>query len=162
MALNTEPGAALADSLCTVAQADAFHAARGNTLWAPLTTPEKEQALRRATDYMAVYSSRWKGARTSSTQALDWPRYGVVVHGYDLASDVIPLPVANACAELAFRGAKGDLAPDLGAQKQSVTVGPITTTYASGARQTLKFQAVDNMLAPYLGGGANNVMLVRA
>ena len=91
MALNTEPGAALADSLCTVAQADAFHAARGNTLWAPLTTPEKEQALRRATDYMAVYSSRWKGAR-----------------------------------------------------------------------QTLKFQAVDNMLAPYLAGSAWQVRVVRA
>lgn len=150
-----------AESYCSVAAADAYHAARGNTLWAPLTTAEKEQALRRATDYMAVYASRWKGTRTNSTQALDWPRYGVVANGYDLASDVVPVPVANACAELAFRGAKGDLAPDLGAQKQSVKVGPIETTYAAGARQTTKFQAVDNMLAPYTGM-AGMVRLVRA
>ena len=162
MALNTETGGAAAESYSTVAQADAYHAARGNTLWAPLTTTEKEQALRRATDYMAVYAGRWKGIRTSLAQALDWPRYGVVANGYDLASDVVPVPVANACAELAFRGAKGDLAPDLGAQKQSVKVGPIETTYAAGTRQTTKFQAVDNMLMPYLSGGANMVRVVRA
>lgn len=161
MALIVAPAAG-AESLCSVAHADAYHAARGAAAWAALTPDAKEQALRRATDHMGAYSGRWKGVRLSSAQALDWPRAGVVVDGYELPWETIPAAIANACAVLALKASTAELAPDLGPQKQSVSVGPISTTYASGARQTLKFQAVDNMLAPYLGGGANNVMLVRA
>jgi hypothetical protein len=86
----------------------------------------------------------------------------VFANGYEVDDETVPAPIANACALLALKALTAELAPDLGPQKQSVSVGPISTTYASGARQTLKFQAVDNMLAPYLGGGSNNVMLVRA
>lgn len=161
MALIVAPAAG-AESLCSVAHADAYHAARGAAAWALLTTEAKEAALRRATDYMGAYSGRWKGVRTNSTQALDWPRAGVVANGYDVPSDTVPAPVANACAVLALKASTAELAPDLGPQKQSVTVGPISTTYATGARQTLKFQAVDNMLAPYLGSGAGMVQVVRA
>lgn len=161
MAMIVAPDAG-AESLCSVADADAYHAARGAAAWAALTPDAKEQALRRATDHMAVYAHRWKGERTSSTQTLDWPRSGVVANGYDVDYRTVPTAVANACASLALRAASADLAPDLGAQKQSVTVGPISTTYAQGARQTLKFQAVDNMLAPYFGSFGGNVMLVRA
>lgn len=161
MALIVAPAAG-AESLCSVAYADAYHAARGAAAWALLTTELKEGALRRATDYMAVYGPRWKGERTYSNQTLDWPRAGVVANGYEVDYETVPVPVANACAVLALKASRAELAPDLGAQKQSVTVGPISTTYATGARQTLKFQAVDNMLAPYLGGGAGMVQLVRA
>lgn len=155
------PPAAGADSLCSVAQADAYHAARGAASWALLATEAKEQALRRATDYMAAYSERWKGDRVTSTQTLDWPRFGAVVNGYDVPSDTVPLPVGNACAVLALKASTGDLAPDLGPQKQSVKVGPIETTYAAGTRQATKYSAVDSMLAPYLAGGAGQVRLVR-
>lgn len=161
MALIVAPAAG-AESLCSVAHADTYHAARGAAAWAALTTEAKEQALRRATDHMGAYSGRWKGERASSGQVLDWPRAGVVVDGYEIDWETVPAAIANACAVLALKASTAELAPDLGPQKQSVSVGPISTTYASGARQTLKFQAVDNMLAPYLGGGANNVMLVRA
>ena len=161
MALIVAPAAG-AESLCSVAQADTYHAARGAAAWAALTVEAKEQALRRATDYMAVYGPRWKGERTSADQPLDWPRTGVFANGYEVDDETVPTPVANACALLALKALTAELAPDLGPQKQSVSVGPISTTYASGARQTLKFQAVDNMLAPYLGGGSNSVLLVRA
>lgn len=162
MALNTTPGSAGAEAYCSVSDADAHHSARGNTLWATLTTTEKEQALRRATDHMGVYAERWKGERSYSTQALDWPRAGVIAHQYEVDYLTVPAMVAKACAELAFRAAKGELAPDLTAQKQSVKVGPIETTYAVGTRQTPKYQAVDNMLAPYLTGGAGQVRVVRS
>lgn len=162
MALNTDPASPSAESYCSVADADAHHSARGNTLWATLTTTEKEQALRRSTDHMGVYAQRWKGLRSYPTQALDWPRAGVVVNGYEVSYQVVPSVVAKACAELAFRAAKAELAPDIGAQKQSVKVGPIETTYANGTRQTPKYQAVDTMLAPYLAGSAGQVRVVRA
>lgn len=161
MTLIVAPAAG-AESLCSVAHADAYHAARGAAAWALLTTELKEGALRRATDYMAVYGPRWKGERTYSTQTLDWPRAGVVANRYEVGYEAIPAPVANACAVLALKASTSELAPDLGPQKQSVTVGPISTTYATGTRQSPKYQAVDNMLAPYLGAGAGTVKLVRS
>lgn len=162
MALNTNPGDASAEAYCSVTAADAHHAARGNALWATITTTEKEQALRRATDYMAGYSGRWKGVRASSTQALDWPRAGVVIDGYEVDYQSIPGALQKANAELAFRAAKGDLAPDLGPQKQSVKVGPIETTYAAGTRQATRYQSAETLLAPYLLGSAGQVKVVRA
>lgn len=161
MALIVPPTAG-ADSYCSVADADAYHAARGNAAWALLGTTAKEQALIRATDYMGAYAGSWKGTRVSSTQTLDWPRAGAVVNGYEVDWQIVPAPVANACAVLALKASAGDLAPDLGPQKQSVKVGPIETTYTQGTRQGTKYSAVDSMLAPYLGAGAGQVRLVRA
>lgn len=54
MTLVVEDGSIVsgAESYASVAQADAYFAARGITIWSPLLDAEKEQALRRATDYM--------------------------------------------------------------------------------------------------------------
>lgn len=161
MALIVAPAAG-AESLCSVAAADAYHAARGSTAWAAMSIEAKEAALRRATDYMAVYGARWKGERASAEQTLDWPRVGVVASGYDVPSDAVPTPVANACAVLALKASTAELAPDLGAQKQSVKVGPIETTYATGTRQVTRYQSAETLLAPYLAGSAGQVRVVRA
>lgn len=174
MALETETGAgsATAESLCGVADADAYHAARGTTLWATLTTAEKEQALRRATDHMGqTYRMRWAGYRAKVAQALDWPRYDVpkpdtsvgrLMAYYD--DDVVPVEVRNACAELAFRAASGELAADQGQAVTERTVGPITTKYAPGSVATKRYVAVDRLLAPLLtdGGSSSALRLVRA
>ena len=75
-----------AESYISAADASTYHAARGNTDWAALTTLAKERALRRATDYMLqVYSLQWAGVRHTTTQALDWPRDGVPVLAMGLA-----------------------------------------------------------------------------
>ena len=172
MALIVETGAGLADaeSFCSVAAADTYHEARGTTLWATMTTTEKEQALRRGTDYMEqAYRLGWAGYRKTSTQALSWPRYEVPMKdapgGYGfayVADDIVPTQVVRACAEMAFRAAAGELAPDLGAQVTSETVGPISVSYAPGARQSAKFQAVEAMLAALMKASGNMVSLVRA
>ena len=151
-----------AQSLCSVATADAYHADRGNAAWALLTTTAKEQALRRATDYMAIYTAQWKGQRTNLEQPLDWPRWGASVHGYLIDTTTVPLAVANACAALALKASTEELAPDLEGQVISEAVGPISVTYAPGARQSKKFAAVDAMLAPYLGGGSTSARMTRS
>lgn len=151
-----------ADAYTSVANADAWHAARGNAAWAILTLEAKEQALRKATDYMGAYSGRWKGERISAGQALDWPRAGVVVDGYEIDRETIPAAIANACAVLALKASASDISPDLGPQKQSMKVGPIETTYATGTRQVTRYQSAETLLAPYLAGGAGQVRVVRA
>ena len=169
MALVVESGQGGADSesLCSVAFADSYHSGRGNAAWAVLTTGAKEVALRKATDYMEqAYRLRWTGYRCSDTQALSWPRYEVprqdaasnAAYGYGVGYykyDSVPSEVQKACAELALKASSVDLAPDVDRPTTSETVGPLSVTYAAGARETVKFRAVDNLLAPLLNGGMN-------
>ena len=88
------------------------------------------------------------------TQALDWPRCYVRKPGRfaDIASDVVPPEVINACAELALKASAGELTPDTAQEVKERTVGPITTVYADGSRSVRRFTAVDRMLSGLFGG----------
>lgn len=161
--VETGAGVANANSFASVAAATAYHAARGNAAWDNID--DKDAALIKATDYMqAEYHSRWKGVQTHATQPLDWPRWGVCIDGWGnyIASDAIPVEVINACAELALRSASGDLMPDAGPEVAAESVGPISTTYAPGARDRIAYKAVDKMLGKFFSGGGNSVRVVRA
>lgn len=164
--LITEDGSGRADaeSLCSVSEADAWHFARGrDATWNDRDEEAKEQALRRATDYMGRY--RWKGSRVTAAQALDWPRTGAWAYGFEIASNGVPATVRNACAELAFRALDAELLPDI-VDSRPVTsekVGPLEVTYADGAAvQSPVFAAVDAMLKPYVVSSFGVLRLERA
>lgn len=166
MALIVEDGTGRADaeSYASVAQADAYHAARANTAWAPLDATLKEALLRRASEYMVgQYRERWKGQRTTSAQALDWPRYGVELEdvGSNVASDLVPAEVRNSCIILALESNSGPLAPPLKRAVKEKVIGPIKTVYADGAPEYVRYRAVDQMLAAYLCGTNLSGKLVR-
>lgn len=167
MALIVETGSGASDSesYISVADADTYFSKRGFALWATLTTAQKEEALRRGTDFMGqLYRERWAGLRVKSTQALDWPRYDVPRRDYGdyYESTIVPTEVKNACAELAYRASSETLAPDLGVPVASKTVGPISITYAAGARQHKVYRAVENLLAPLLKASGSLIKVVRA
>jgi hypothetical protein len=127
-----------------------------------LTTPEKEQSLRRATLYMLqAYRSRWSGQRMKDLQGLDWPRAAVIVDGYGVASDIVPTAVKNACADLAFKAASGDLNPDLERAVIREKVGPLETEYSASSPQQTRYRSIDMALAPYLKGGNASNRIVR-
>ena len=176
MGIITEDGSGLAtaETYCSVAFATQYHADRQNDAWDAIPNPEA--VLRRATDYMVQeYRERWKGRRVLITQALDWPRVGVVLEDFggsqgrnnfgsyglfQVSYTIVPIPVARACAEFALRVALADLAPDLGRPTIREKVDVIEVAYAPGARQTTKYRAIDNLLSPYLiaGGYINKVV----
>lgn len=168
MSLIVETGAIVAgaESYISVTDASAFHLARGDNTWATITTAQMEEALRRATDYMVqVYRWRWHGSRRSSSQPLDWPRDLVPlmdspIESY-VANDTVPNEVKSACAMLALRAAAGELLADQSRTKTSVTVGPISTTYAPGSSQAIKYAAIDALLRPYLTSGSGQIPMVR-
>ena len=181
MALIVEDGTGKADAEAFISAADAstYHTARGNAAWAALASDTvREQMLRKATDYMQqIYKLRWKGVPVTTTQALDWPRaYVSREYVYSTAgtppssidgtlwwpSDEVPTAVARACAELALRAIDGDLAEDLDVPVTSETVGPISVTYAAGARQTKTYRAIDAMLSPFLEGTGGMLKVSRA
>lgn len=153
-------------SYVTTAEADEYWGRRGSTAWGALTNGQKKRALVLATDYMGqVYRLRWKGVRTVSTQALDWPRafverddyrysglngYTTIDGQYYYPSNEVPAEVKRACCELALKAVTTTLLADVGAQVKSETVGPISVTYADGARQNTAYKAVDGTLAMFL------------
>jgi len=164
MSLIVEDGTGLstAESYISVANADARHAALGMTNWATLSDTEKEQALRRATQFMEQrYASRWRGTRLLRAQALSWPRYGAEAYGWAIESTIVPDVVANACADVALEAAAGDLNPTLERGIVREKVGPLETEYDPYSSQAKRYPAVDQALAPYLQGGGSS-RLVRA
>ncbi len=166
MALVVEDGTGLAnaESYISVADATTRHANLGNTAWAALASDTlREQALRRATDFMLQsFRQRWIGQRRLITQALDWPRYGVDVDGFYVPSDSVPADIANACADLALKAAAGDLAPDLTRGVVRRKVGPLEIEFDRYSPQNPRYVAITGALAPYLMGSSMNAQLVRA
>lgn len=166
---ETGAGSADAESYASVALADARCASLGLTAWAGLAETDKEIALRRAMQFMATYRTRWAGRRVYQQQALDWPRYNVVVDGFAVSSATVPVDVVNACIDLAVRAGSGeDLLPDLDTGSNAIKkdkTGPLETEYfqnTTDARE--RFVAVDALLAPYFGlaGGGNSIKVTRA
>jgi hypothetical protein len=171
MALITENGSIVAgaESLCSVADSNTYHMSIGNEAsWFDLDVDVKERALRKATIFMRqVYRSRWDGARVSSAQALDWPRYGICVDGFPVLSTTIPEDVKRACAELALRSIGEDLLPDLDIGNNQIKkdkTGPLETEYfENNTDARSRFASIDALLAPYFGtaGGDGTIKLVR-
>jgi hypothetical protein len=162
MALIVEDGTNVpdAESYSTVAQADAYFTARGTGLWFELTEEEKEQALRRATDFMVQrYRNGWKGQRLNPLQALDWPRKCVVIEDYTLPVNHMPREVIRGCAELALKAAAGPLATDATQKILQETVGPITMRYDPNSTNIIRYTAVDMLLSPFLGSGGNSAVV---
>lgn len=156
--VETGTGASDSESLCSIAYADTYNANRGCAPWATLTTVQKEEALRRATDYVEqVYGQNFQGRRINSTQALSWPRYDVYLNDYSVSSSIVPSLVMNATAELAYKAAQGNLAPDLTQGIKREKVGVLEVEYDNYSVQYTRFRSVDNILNPLLkfaNGGA--------
>lgn len=153
MALNVEDGTGKVDaeSFATVAEADARLASLGMSIWEPLIEPEKEQALRRATQYMEQkWRLAWKGFRYSGTQALSWPRSNVTAEGYLYPYDIIPPAIRDANIDLALQAAAGDLNPDPKPVVIRQKLGPLERQYDPKSFGGPQFNAVSMMLAPFL------------
>lgn len=160
MTLTVEDGTGLtsANTYASVAVADAYHTAMGNTTWTG-TDASKEIALRRATQYLDNRYS-YRGERLTSTQALEWPRVG-----YELGWRVEAWPVPNlkaACCELALRALTAALQTDVKAdQLIEQTIDVITQKWASKSGQ-MRYPVVDSLLSRYSAGGSGGLRIERA
>ena len=167
MALIVEDGTGRADaeSYCSVAEAAAYFTKRGRADdWDGVL--DKEAALRSATDYLEqVYRGRWLGVRTTTAQALDWPRSGVPWLDSPLGSrpdDEVPRELKNACAELAIRAGSSPLMEDQGRETASESVGPISVTYREGSQRQQSYPAATTWLSSLVRSGGFTMTLSRS
>lgn len=164
MALIVEDGTGLnnAESYASVAFADAYFAARISGGWSIITEANKEMLLRLATDHIdAVYGQRFKGTKGTLSQALQWPRIGVYVDGYEYPVDDVPIEVQRACCEFAYAANTQTLLPTLeqGVKREKIDV--IEIEYDEFSSRLPKFTKASSLLAKYLTGGANQCAVTR-
>jgi hypothetical protein len=170
LTLVATPAAPDANAYCTQAQADALASYRvGAAAWLDLSPDEQIQALVTATSAIDTLEPQWWcSARTTTTQALAWPRDGEMT---------LPDTLVRATFELAFSyvpaftaGSDTDvLNPDLRAgniKRKKIDV--LETEWfapsgdASGASAAMSVQrfppAVQGFLAPLMcsGNGADS------
>jgi len=168
MALTVEDGSIVtgAESYTSVSDADTYHANLGNAAWALLSTAEKEEALRGATQYMLQkYGGNWLGYRVNSTQVLDWPRQFVPISDLlyieYVTNTTIPDEIKSACASLALRANTEELIPDEEQQVLREKVDVIETEYAEFSTARKKYIEVDLMLKKYLSNTAGALQMIR-
>ena len=166
MAIVVEDGTGKpdAETLCSVAAFRAYCDGRGLSL-VGVTDARVEQLLRQANDYLLTFSGVWKGYRLTATQALDWPRVGVVVNCYELPSSVIPPAVINAAAALAFKAQTGPLMPDVrGIAVKKLKLGPLEkefdTATAPGNSSAPRYPEISRLLAGLFNTNATNPYMV--
>lgn len=154
-----------ANSYASVAEATTYLTNRAReAVWAAYTTAQREGYLIEATAYLDAHVE-WRGVQISTAQALGWPRGGVVNrYGVAVSSTAVPDAVKAAVIEIAAQGAPAVTASRV---KDSVTVGPVSTTYAPGtdpAQGIAKHKYALRLLAGLVRGDAvgNSIELVRA
>lgn len=143
MAITVEDGTGLAgaDSFISVADADTFHTDRGNTTWTG-TDAVKEVALRRASFFL-THAFSWKGEPlTQRTQALAWPRVGVIDgDGFSVDSDAVPQEIKDATClaalqELVTQGSLNPITKPSDAV-DVVKIGPLMFDFANSSSSPL-------------------------
>ncbi|WP_051677254.1 DnaT-like ssDNA-binding protein [Bradyrhizobium sp. URHD0069] len=158
-----EDGTGLADanSSVSVADADAYHSARGNSAWTEASTsPDqgKAAALIRGTAAIeAMIRNRLSGEKINGReQALLFPRSGMTdADGEEIAEDEIPVEIVHAVCEASLRElvAPGSMSPDLerGGQIRRLKAGSVEIEYGGNASAQTTFSIIDGILAGLLG-----------
>lgn len=167
MALTVENGAGKpdAESYASVTEADDYvDMWSGDQAWTDASTTDKERALRKGTRFVDTH--RFLGHRLTDAQALDWPRDEVgIVDGQYVHPGTIPTPVKEATFEAALRDVRGEtLFPDHDGgtiESESSQVGEVSQskTYATPRRPVRTFEAVMQLLRPYLQSGSQRRVL---
>jgi hypothetical protein len=163
MSLTLEDGTGKSDaqSFVSVADFEAYAALRGISDL-PAAEADKEVMLIKASDYISSLRGRFQGYKTSQTQALQFPRSGASLDGYELASDSIPQVLIDAQCELALAVHAGkDLMPtNDGKVVISQKVGDLAKSFQPlGTVPKQEFTAALKLLEPLFAasGGVSSV-----
>lgn len=126
-----------ANSFVTDDEYKAYANLRGLTV-AP-TQPEREADLIAAMDYLQSVECSMQGTRSSSTQSLLFPRYGVCLYGYMLTNNSIPQEIKNA-------------------QMEAAVFSTFNSLLTNSTNENIKREKVDVLETEYFAGGSNTTV----
>lgn len=155
-------GGANSNSYATLAEAEAYLGAKiVNPDWNGLANEDKNGLLISAARQLDLLY--YQGSVVTETQALQWPRYGMVDrHGWSVLSTEIPTDLKSAQIELAYSLALGNylLEPDTSATEFSrVAIGDLDVTYRDvPVTATSLPKVINKYLAPFLASTGNRVV----
>lgn len=136
------------DTYATLAEADAYAAARSWTDWDALTDAQKEARLTDAATYLDT-SYTWKGAITSTAQVMSWPRTGVVdSERRPIASDAYPEKLKAAQIEFARLASTALVTNDAQGEVKSIQAGSVGITFKDSQTvgEAAKYRSIDRLL----------------
>jgi hypothetical protein len=136
MALVTTPGASDANSYASLAEADAYFAARlRSTSWTDASDADQEAALIEAARILDAIVE-WTGGAVDDVQVLMWPRTGMATRrGFPIptsGSTSIPTELKQAQYELAIRLLEEDVKADNEISVEGITrlkAGPVELSF---------------------------------
>ena len=152
MALIIENGNQIPNSNSFVTDLEYTDYAASKGLTIAVTAELREIDLFAGIDYMRSQESCLQGVRVSSTQSLFYPRNGVELYGYALASDAIPNELKNAQMEASAYNTSGTLlsnTKDTNRMKEKVDVLEVEY-FKGGSRSNVNLQRVNVYLEPLL------------
>lgn len=160
MPLVVEDGSIVpgADSWISLIDARDLAAKYGQTL--PVDDTEAEAALRNGAVYVGLQEPAMCGSRVSAEQALAYPRQGVFLYGFPVASDAIPAQVIQAQVMAAVEyGAGTDVRASSDGRATSLerVEGAVTVEYFNNGAtgSTTVITAAMDALKPLLCGSTN-------
>jgi len=174
--ITVETGAVVtgANSFVSLADFQAYHAARGNALTS-YTDEQQKAALVKAGDYLNGLT--WRGVKTGRDNPMCWPRYGTEdggsiwnqltypasewvgvldKDGFYIPTDEVPGEVVNAQCDAAYLILGGEtLQPTLerGGQVKREKIDVIDTEWFAGASPTNRYLGVEALLKGLLRSG---------
>lgn len=160
--INAAVGGAASNSYVTLVEAEEYLTAKiTNTDWNALNDEDKAGLLISAARQLDLLY--WQGSVVDNTQALQWPRYGMVNnHGWPVLPTEIPKDLKAAQVELAYSLALGNflLEPDTSATEFSrVAIGDLDVTYRDvPVTATSLPKIINKLLAPFLASAGNRVV----
>lgn len=161
-------GAANANAYCDVAFADQYQLDRPapGTTWSAATPDQKTSSILWATLLMDRMWD-WTGWVTTSTQALLWPRQGMVKRNqWDYVPDnEIPIELKQATAEYARQLLAGDLMANSDIETfglKSFSAGPVSFAFKDGVYAKPVPDAVFNLIPEVWGSVRGRVTGVRS
>jgi hypothetical protein len=136
--IEATPGHASANSYLSLAEFNTYLAERlhNKPALTAATDDLKQRALIQGTRYLNA-GLDWTGERTTTTQALDWPRTGMAYeNGVAVPDNIIPIELKNTDAEVAAQMIESNRTGDSDIEKYGVTdmkVGPLSFSFSKDA-----------------------------
>ncbi|HMF88748.1 MAG TPA: DnaT-like ssDNA-binding protein [Gemmatimonadaceae bacterium] len=167
--IDATPGSAVANAYVTLAVADQYHLDRPavGATWADASSDSKTAAILWATKLLDS-PSNWiwsEGYPTTPTQALLWPRAGVIKrNGWEYVPDsAVPIEVQHATAEYARQLLVSDMAGNSDVETQGIkqiTADVVTLIFKDGVKPKPVPDTVVYLIPTHWGYPAGRAPLV--